>query len=217
MTKAYLTHMVFDFRISGCYFDSGNSLPRGVMNLEKCVHGVPLAASFPHFLHADPELRQSVRGVTPPDPARHSMYMAVEQDLGALLATKIRLQVNLVITKDPAFPPLANIRPERLVLPLFWAEEGYDQLPPETMQFVDMILSLPSTLTFGLTVTLLIVGTVCMSVPMVKFWWRTTHKTNRNGSHQSSGAEGLQSTVESDELLVKRTMCSEQCQDDRLL
>ena len=100
----------FGCPISECYFEDDNNLPEGVLNLEKCVRGVPMAASLPHFLYADPKVREGVKGVTEPNPEKHSMYMDVEQRLGALLGTRIRIQVNLVIKRDKAFPPLANIK-----------------------------------------------------------------------------------------------------------
>ena len=38
-----------------CYSGSGShsDLPNGIFSVEKCVQGVPMAVSLPHFLHAD--------------------------------------------------------------------------------------------------------------------------------------------------------------------
>ena len=38
-----------------CYYDTvtKNDLPRGMLELQSCQQGAPLAVSFPHFLHAD--------------------------------------------------------------------------------------------------------------------------------------------------------------------
>ena len=38
-----------------CYSGSGShsDLPDGIFSVEKCVQGVPMAVSLPHFLHAD--------------------------------------------------------------------------------------------------------------------------------------------------------------------
>ena len=35
-----------------CY-GSNSELPDGIFSVEKCVQGVPMAVSLPHFLHAD--------------------------------------------------------------------------------------------------------------------------------------------------------------------
>jgi hypothetical protein len=37
----------------------------------------PLAASFPHFMHASPELKEKVEGLKP-DPSKHGSYVIVE-------------------------------------------------------------------------------------------------------------------------------------------
>ena len=38
-----------------CYlsYGSNSDLPDGIFSVEKCVQGVPMAVSLPHFLHAD--------------------------------------------------------------------------------------------------------------------------------------------------------------------
>ena len=41
------------------------SLPTGLLNAESCRFGSPAFISFPHFLHADPFLLDSVEGLAP--------------------------------------------------------------------------------------------------------------------------------------------------------
>ena len=56
--------------------------PDGVLNLTPVVPvHVPLFASKPHFLHADPVFRENVTGMNP-DPAIHDSYIAVEPITG---------------------------------------------------------------------------------------------------------------------------------------
>ncbi len=43
---------------------------------------------------------------------------------------QIRFQLNLLLQKDPDFPPLANLGKNLTVLPIFWAQEGYELPPP---------------------------------------------------------------------------------------
>ena len=42
----------------------------------------------------------------------------------------LRFQLNLLLQKDPDFPPLANLGNNLTVLPIFWAQEGYEIPPP---------------------------------------------------------------------------------------
>ena len=55
-----------------------------------------------------------------------------------------RFQVNLVVRQDPSFPPLANLNNSVTVIPLFWAQEGYDELPAGTIQKLALALMLPN-------------------------------------------------------------------------
>ena len=60
----------------------------------------------------------------------HEMYLDLEPQLGAPVGIQIRFQLNLLIQRDPDFPPLANLGKNLTVLPIFWAQEGYDLPPP---------------------------------------------------------------------------------------
>ena len=52
--------------------------------------------------------------------------------------------MNLVVRRDLSFPPLANLNNSVTVIPLFWAQEGYDELPAETIQKLALALMLPN-------------------------------------------------------------------------
>ena len=52
--------------------------------------------------------------------------------------------MNLVVRRDLSFPPLANLNNSVTVIPLFWAQEGYDELPAGTIQKLALALMLPN-------------------------------------------------------------------------
>ena len=57
-------------------------VPNGVLNLTEVVpENVPLFASKPHFLHADPVYLQNVSGLHP-DSSIHDSYLGVEPITG---------------------------------------------------------------------------------------------------------------------------------------
>lgn len=58
-------------------FCHGECMWSGVMNVSACRFGSPAFLSLPHFLYADPALREAVEGMAP-DPDKHSFYFAVE-------------------------------------------------------------------------------------------------------------------------------------------
>ena len=72
---------------------------------------------------------KQIQGLSDPDPNNHELYLDLEPHLGALLGVQARFQLNLILRPDRAFPPLANLTHPITVLPIFWVQEGYDQLP----------------------------------------------------------------------------------------
>ena len=72
---------------------------------------------------------EQIQGLSEPDPNNHELYIDLEPHLGALLGVQARFQLNLILRPDRAFPPLANLTHPITVLPIFWVQEGYDQLP----------------------------------------------------------------------------------------
>ena len=74
--------------------------------------------------------RDQVEGVSEGNVADHEMYLDLEPQLGAPVGVQIRFQLNLIIESDQDFPPLANLAKNLTVLPIFWAQEGYELPPP---------------------------------------------------------------------------------------
>ena len=73
----------------------------------------------------------------------HSTHLLETPPLRSRYA-QARFQVNLVVRRDPSFPPLANLNNSVTVIPLFWAQEGYDELPAGTIQKLALALMLPN-------------------------------------------------------------------------
>ena len=79
---------------------------------------------------------QQIDGISDPVPENHELYLDLEPHLGAMLGAQARFQVNIILRPDQAFPPLANLTNPVTVLPVFWLQEGYDQLPRAQLQKV---------------------------------------------------------------------------------
>ena len=84
--------------------------------------------------------------------------MDLQPKLGTLLGVQARFQLNLIIRKDPAFEPLAHLDQNVTVIPLFWAQEGYDSLPPDAARKLYLALSVPDLFADGLIITCVITG-----------------------------------------------------------
>ncbi|CAH2217644.1 jg1230 [Pararge aegeria aegeria] len=92
----------------------------GVMNVSACRFGSPSFLSLPHFLHGDPELRDTVRGMQP-DPDLHSFYFAVEPRLGVPLDVAGRFQFNVFIEPNPNIALYEKV--PKMLFPIFWVEQ----------------------------------------------------------------------------------------------
>ena len=71
-----------------------------------------------------------------------------------------------MLRKDPIFPPLTNLSQEVTVLPLFWAQEGYDQLPTDCWQKLNLALILPELFSDGLIISCLVIGLFLVICPL---------------------------------------------------
>ncbi len=98
----------------------------------------------------------------------HELYIDLEPHLGAPVGAQVRFQLNMMITPDPAFPPLRNLTENRTVLPIFWAQEGFDRAPPGSMFKMELALLLPDIFADGLIVLCLLIGLSLISSPLVK-------------------------------------------------
>ena len=58
------------------------------------------------------------------------LILTAAHALGDRDPSRIRFQLNLIIESDQDFPPLANLAKNLTVLPIFWAQEGYELPPP---------------------------------------------------------------------------------------
>ena len=87
--------------------------------------------------------------------------------MGGLISARARFQINLIIHPDPAFEPLQHLT-NVTVLPIFWATEGYPQLPNNAMQKLQVALLLPYLLVNGLTIFCGIMGVFLLIWTLVK-------------------------------------------------
>ncbi|XP_065344696.1 scavenger receptor class B member 1-like [Cloeon dipterum] len=106
--------------------DFSPQLPSGATDISPCFYNFPLAASFPHFMHASPELSKNVEGLKP-DPKRHGSYVIVEPTTGVPMESSARSQSNLVVRPLHGFSKVQAF--SNMTIPMFWAEYTQVGLP----------------------------------------------------------------------------------------
>ena len=82
---------------------------------------------------------------------------------------QIRFQVNLLVRRDEAFPPLANLQQNMTVLPIFWAQEGYDTVPDSTLTMMEIAILGPSLAAGGLILILLLFGAALVAAATINY------------------------------------------------
>ncbi|XP_016948085.1 lysosome membrane protein 2 [Drosophila biarmipes] len=111
---------------SSCYCKNNRCLKKGVGNVSPCYYNIPLAITYPHFMHADPSLLEPFEGLRP-DEERFTSTFVVQPQLGApMQGTHLRLQANQVVGKvnfNRMMSPFEN-----MILPLLWVDLNIDVL-----------------------------------------------------------------------------------------
>ncbi|XP_019517128.1 PREDICTED: platelet glycoprotein 4 [Hipposideros armiger] len=100
---------------------SNNCTFFGVLDISKCKEGKPVIISLPHFLHATPEIRESVEGMAPNE-EEHSTYLDVEPITGFTLQFAKRLQVNILVKPAKKIDALKHLK-RNYIVPILWLNE----------------------------------------------------------------------------------------------
>lgn len=117
------TYPAFD----DCFKGYPTTLPDGMTDVSNCYYGVPIAASFPHFLFGDKILDTYVTGLTPNE-SLHESYAIVEPFTGVPLEQVARSQSNVVVRNLKGFAE--RVQPfSNSIIPMFWLEYKQEGIP----------------------------------------------------------------------------------------
>ncbi|XP_049824965.1 scavenger receptor class B member 1 isoform X2 [Aethina tumida] len=109
-----------------CFCRTNKCLPPGLLDVNGCYYGFPIALSYPHFLDGDKTLSKDVEGLNP-DPEKHRSYFVVQPDSGLPLDVAVRYQINMALGD---IKTIANSeRFDNMILPLLWTESRMYSLP----------------------------------------------------------------------------------------
>jgi scavenger receptor class B protein 1 len=155
-----------------CYTLTGSKPhPDGLSEISQCFNGVPMAVSFPHFLAADPAVRNAVVGMMP-DEAKHSAFVLVDPTTGLPLVSKAGVQCNLIMKDISGYTRVASF--SNKYIPIFWLQLHQDGMPPyllSTMYFIAVVL--PKLQAF-LSTFMVVLGTSLLAVGIYRFQKRAS-------------------------------------------
>ena len=115
----------------------------GMFAVPKCQFDAPIVLSWVHFLDANPEFRENVTGLTPPDPNQHGFWFDIQPITGTTLSAKARIQINLAVRPDDYFYGDGYYNGNDTVVPMLWFEEGIDELGPELLNEISEAVTKP--------------------------------------------------------------------------
>ncbi|KAK2500944.1 hypothetical protein MC885_013163 [Smutsia gigantea] len=100
---------------------SNNCTFYGMLDISKCKEGKPVYLSLPHFLHASPEIAETVEGLNPNE-EEHKTYLDVEPITGFTLQFAKRLQINLLVKPSKKIEALKGLK-RNYIVPVIWLNE----------------------------------------------------------------------------------------------
>ncbi|CAG9857553.1 unnamed protein product [Phyllotreta striolata] len=122
-----LDNATYDRSRRGDCYAGAPELPGGLRDVSSCNFDTSIAASNPHFLHAEPALIESFEGLEP-DPALHTSYIDVEPVTGVPLEGSAKCQINLAVKDLSGFTSRLH-KFSNLNIPLAWIEYKQEGLP----------------------------------------------------------------------------------------
>ncbi|XP_020814473.1 lysosome membrane protein 2-like isoform X1 [Drosophila serrata] len=116
-----------------CYDSNDYEAVQGLQNISPCQYGAPVYISNPHFFESHPDLLNSVEGLKP-EREKHETYFKIQPKLGVPLEGKVRIQLNLKVTRAKDVYPVRDFRD--FVFPVMWLEEGISELTPAIKRWI---------------------------------------------------------------------------------
>ncbi len=142
----------------------------GLINL-LAVRGSPVMLSKPHFLDADDDLRDDIKGIDSPAKKNDEFFIDVEPTTGLVMNAHQRIQVNIEVDTLDEW----NTEHRDLVMPIFWYDEFgtiTDELAEEFVELVYGNEELKENVPIwflGLGAGLCIPGAALMTSQVVKY------------------------------------------------
>ncbi|KAF2896791.1 hypothetical protein ILUMI_09386 [Ignelater luminosus] len=149
-----------------CFCKSDNCMPTGLLDVNGCYYGFPIATSYPHFLDADPSVRDYVEG-SHPDPEKHRSYFIVQPESGLPIEVAARFQINMVLGDLNSIAHVEKF--SNMILPLLWTETTMQRLPESLANRFRLYLNVLPVFQTAMIYFSFIIGTILVIVAAYKY------------------------------------------------
>lgn len=159
----------------GCYCIKNVCAPSGTINAQSCRMGAPAYVSFPHYLHADPSLLDTIEGLSP-DPDKHGFYLDIIPEVGIPMHVLARMQINMLVRPYRQIDILKKV--PKVYLPLLWFEE--EAVMPHNLawQLQALLLIMNTPIIYIILGVMLGLGVLGASLVII-YHWRKAKRNQR--------------------------------------
>nr|XP_014425981.1 platelet glycoprotein 4 isoform X1 [Pelodiscus sinensis]XP_014425982.1 platelet glycoprotein 4 isoform X1 [Pelodiscus sinensis]XP_014425983.1 platelet glycoprotein 4 isoform X1 [Pelodiscus sinensis]XP_014425984.1 platelet glycoprotein 4 isoform X1 [Pelodiscus sinensis]XP_014425985.1 platelet glycoprotein 4 isoform X1 [Pelodiscus sinensis]XP_014425986.1 platelet glycoprotein 4 isoform X1 [Pelodiscus sinensis]XP_014425987.1 platelet glycoprotein 4 isoform X1 [Pelodiscus sinensis] len=157
---------------------SKNCTSAGALNISACKEGKPVFITLPHFLYASEDVSNHTEGLSP-NKDEHETFLDIEPTTGFTLRFAKRLQVNLLVKREPKIDALSKIK-ESYIFPILWLNETATIDDEKATMFRSKVIS-PMKLLSLLQVVLIIVGSVMFLAFIVSYFICQSNKSSDKG------------------------------------
>lgn len=123
-----------------CDADTTTCPPDGVVDISKCVDGIPIMISYPHFMEGDNSLFELFEGLKP-NRSIHETFADIHPRMAFPIGGSSRLQMNFKLTPTEVGAFFMKQQfytkfPQDMPLPAIWFEVTSGEIPPEFQSLV---------------------------------------------------------------------------------
>ncbi|XP_071798477.1 scavenger receptor class B member 1-like [Asterias amurensis] len=197
---AYQNSSVFPEN-EGFKVNDRDSVPTGLMRVDPCRFGSPMAVSNPHFFEGDPSLLQQVKGLKP-DAEKHRNSFSIEPTLGMPFKLRMRIQVNQYMEKNDIIKQTGDV--ETMYMPVFWFENGVTATDI-LISYYDLGINLSGTIATLLHAFCLCIGSTLLVVFLAMGLFRLIERRNSGSSMTKLADDEAGERIEHDNLAYTKS------------
>merc|ERR1711970_519092 len=135
-----------------------------MIEVTKCMQGLPIVLSTPHFYQGDGKELNNFIGLKP-NKTLHETYLDLQPLAGVPYAAHKRIQINLPMMPFPETGLVSFQNLRKMIHPIFWADECAE-MDDASVNTLKGMIKTPYTIVYGVGGGLLALGVILFAVGM---------------------------------------------------